>query len=506
MRIALKLTLALVAVIVALLAAEASLRGLREAAVYEQDIRREQRVLGRALEGSAELVWSEAGLDRAADLLTRASDRQHEVAVRLAEEDEALDHAKDPEARQLWATDGAIQVSEPGMLRTFLRLDGPDGARRAIELSTSLRGEGAHVRDALTDFAWIALALLLAASIAALWLGRRLVGHRVDRLVTRARAIGRGDFREVPIAGGHDELSQLEGALEEMAGALAGTRRALDEETQARLAATTHLRRSDRLATVGTLAAGLAHELGTPLHVINGRARLLTRTAQSSAEVRANADAIIDQATRVTRIIEQLLDFARPRAPVRRPFDVDELLRGDIELIAPLFRNPSVRTTILRPERASKPPHLFGDPDQIRQVFTNLLLNAGQAMPKGGLITIELSSNLAAPPELVSVSPEAATQRFTRIAFRDEGEGIDREALPRLFDPFFTTKEIGEGSGLGLAVAHGIISDHGGWIVAESGPGRGSTFLVWLPEVFHRDDTVTAADREPQPQSAERHG
>jgi len=483
MRIALKLTLALVAVIVSLLAAEASLRGLREAAVYEQDIRREQRILGRALEGSAELIWDEAGIERAAALLARAGARQDEVVVRLAEEADALDRVSDDHTLLRWENDGAIQVSEPGMLLTFLRLDGPGGARRAIELSTSLRGEGVYVREALKDFAWIALALLLAASVAALWLGRRLVGLRVDRLVTRARAIGAGDFTRVPVKAGHDELSQLEGALEEMAEALANARRALDEETRARLAATTHLRRSDRLATVGTLAAGLAHELGTPLHVISGRARLVARQAEVRPELRADADAIIDQATRVQRIIEDLLDFARPRAPVHRPFDVGALLRADLELFAPLLRDPPVEVSIERPAGAPEPPLLLGDPDQLRQVFTNLLLNAAQAMPKGGLITIELVAGLAGPPELVSASPKAAHQRFTCLRFRDQGEGIDKDDLPRLFDPFFTTKEVGEGSGLGLAVAHGIISDHGGWIVAESGPGRGSTFLVWLPEV-----------------------
>ncbi len=496
MRIALKMTLALVAVIVALLAAEASLRGLREAAVYEEDIRREQRVLGRALEGSAELVWSEAGLDRAAQLLTRAGARQHEVVVRLVSEAEALEHTGVPADLRRWMTDGAIQVSEPGVLRTFLRLDGPGGARRAIALSTSLRGEGVHVRDALEDFAWIALALLLAASVAALWLGRRLVGQRVDRLLIRARAIGAGDFRAAPVVGGRDELSQLEGALEAMARALADARQALDEETQARLAAIVHLRRSDRLATVGTLAAGLAHELGTPLHVISGRARLLGRSARRREEVRADAEAIIDQATRVQRIIEELLDFARPRAPVSRPFDVDALLRADLELVAPLFRNPSVRATIHRAGRAGRAPLLLGDPDQIRQVFTNLLLNAAQAMPEGGLITVELCAGLAAPPELVRTRPEAAEQSFTRLTFRDEGEGIDPDALPRLFDPFFTTKEVGEGSGLGLAVAHGIISDHGGWIVAESGAGRGSSFFVWLPEAPQDDDTGASEEVE----------
>ncbi|MEZ4382923.1 MAG: ATP-binding protein [Nannocystaceae bacterium] len=487
MRIALKLTLALVGVIVALLAAEAWLRGLREAAVYEEDIRRNQRILGRALEQSAEITWREQGLEHAAYLLEAAGAREREVAVRVTDEATALRGADD-DAVHRWERDGTIQVSEPRVLRTYLRIDGPSGQRRALALSTSLRGEGAHVREALVEFAVIALALLVAAAIASLWLGRALVGRRVDQLVARARSIGAGDFSERPPDHGRDELSQLATALEDMARALSAARQALEDETHARIAATAHLRRSDRLATVGTLAAGLAHELGTPLHVISGRARMIARAAEASADLRDDAAAIVDQSARVQRIIEDLLDFARPRPAERRPLDVGALLHTDLELLGPLLRRTGATWTI---ERVAGAPArlLYGDVDQLRQVFTNLVLNAAQAMPDGGTIALEIAGGQPAPPELVTEEPEAADRDFTRITVRDHGHGIDPKALPRLFDPFFTTKEVGEGSGLGLAVAHGIVNDHGGWIAAESDVGRGSAFHVWLPEMPEPRDT-----------------
>lgn len=482
MRIALKITAALVALIVVTLAVEAWLRGLREATVYEQDIRRDQRILGRALERSVEISWNDRGLDYARYVLDAAATREREVGVRLVDESVALERATDEQERRIWTDDGAIQVSAPGVLRTYLRIDGPGEERYALEVSTSLRGEEAYVRSALQSFGVVALSLLIAAGVAALWLGRVLVGRRVDRLVARARQIGKGDFtKHIPDAG-NDELSELSAALNDMAAALSGAQRALEEETRMRLAATTHLRRSDRLATVGTLSAGLAHELGTPVHVIGGRARMIARSHEVDEAARTNATVIVDQAGRVQRIIEALLDFARPRPAERRPIELESLLRADIEILSPILRRSGV-TCALERDPTSLVPIVKGDPDQLRQLFTNLLLNATHAMPGGGNIHIELVACQPSPPELhTGTNDDAPHQRFARIAVRDEGGGIAPDVLPRLFDPFFTTKEIGEGTGLGLAVAHGIVTDHGGWIAVESEVGVGSTFLVWLPE------------------------
>ena len=494
-RIALKLTFALVGLIVLLLGAEAILRGMREAAVYEQEIRQEQRVLGRALEQSAEMTWQERGLGYAETLLEAAGAREGEVAVRVLDASEALAAATGPEERDAWSADGTIQASEPGALRTYLRIDGPDGATRALELSTSLRKEGAYVREALFDFAVVAVFLLGLSAAGALWLGRSLVGTRVDSLVGHARQIGTGDFSVRDDLPGSDELASLSVALNDMARALSAAHVALEEETRARFAVTAHLRRSDRLATVGTLAAGLAHELGTPLHVISGRAAMLMEDAGTDPDAKTHANAIADQSQRVQRIIQELLDFARPRRAERRPVDIDALLETDTELLAPILRRRGVECRIERKEvpgeerrPESMAPKVFADPDQLRQVFTNLLLNASQAMKGGGTIEVEIVAERRAPPELrAAVGDAVEGQRFTQVAVRDHGAGIEPEALSQLFDPFFTTKEVGEGTGLGLAVAHGIISDHEGWIAAESEPGQGSTFFVWLPEVHSGD-------------------
>jgi len=488
MRIALKISLAIVALVVIVLGVETWLRGQREAAVYEQDIRQEQRILGRALEDAAELAWRRWGVEAAADLLSVAGAHEQDVGIHLV----APDDERTASLPESWTGAEPLQHSEPGFLRTYLRIDGPGGQHRVLELSTSLRGEEAYVRSALLTFALVAGLLLAATALGALWLGRLLVGSRVDRLVAHAREIGEGNFTHRPDDGSRDELGQLARAVGEMAEALARAHVALEEETRARFAATAHLRRSDRLATVGTLSAGLAHELGTPLHVIGGRARMIVGSKQTPPEDRRHAEVIVDQSARVERIIRELLDFARPRQSERRPVDLAALLRTDLELLEPLLRGKGLRAElVLEPAKtgdagaAEGAGTVMGDADQLRQVFTNLLINASQAMREGGRIRVELATACRAPRALCEgegsvVSDPSA--RFTQVAIHDEGEGIESEALTRLFDPFFTTKRVGEGTGLGLAVAHGIVSDHGGWIAVESTLGAGSTFVVGLPE------------------------
>ncbi|MCA9637358.1 MAG: hypothetical protein KC420_15135, partial [Myxococcales bacterium] len=164
MRIALKITLAIVGLVVAILAIQAWLHSEREAEIYEQDIRRDQRILGRALEQTAEITWRQHGLDRATYLIEAAAAREEEVAVHLkAESSVPLGDAGD---RAAWEADEILQTAEPRALRTYLRVDGPGGEHRALELSTSLRGERAYLLAALRSFALVALALLGIAALA----------------------------------------------------------------------------------------------------------------------------------------------------------------------------------------------------------------------------------------------------------------------------------------------------------------------------------------------------
>ena len=249
---------------------------------------------------------------------------------------------------------------------------------------------------------------------------------------------------------------------------LQAARERVESETQARVVALEQLRHADRLRTVGTLASGIAHELGTPLNVILLRAKMLKR---EGGEVAEGAGVIAGQAERMTRIVRQLLDFARRKEPKRTRCDLVDVAEHTTSLLRTLAERANVT---LRLERPASPLLAEVDPAQLEQALTNLVVNAVQASHGGGEVVV------AADRREVE-APSGGTRVLACLEVRDEGSGIAPEDLERIFEPFFTTKGVGEGTGLGLAVAHGIVDDHGGFIRAASAPGAGTTFAIYIP-------------------------
>jgi signal transduction histidine kinase len=247
----------------------------------------------------------------------------------------------------------------------------------------------------------------------------------------------------------------------------------LEQATRAKAEALEQLRHADRLSTVGKLAAGIAHELGTPLNVIAARAKQVRTGAAQGDKARSAAEIIETQCRDMTRIIRQLLDFARPRPARRVPQDLGELARGTLEALAPLAGSRGVMLRF----QASAPLHASVDPGQVRQVLVNLVMNAVQASPRNERVTVTVDTVDAAPPS----APGTPPMPCARVTVEDRGPGIPAEVRARLFEPFFTTKDVGEGTGLGLSVAHGLAQEHGGWIAVDSEPGRGSRFSLLLP-------------------------
>lgn len=245
-------------------------------------------------------------------------------------------------------------------------------------------------------------------------------------------------------------------------------------ETAARLAAQQRLEHADRLATVGRLAAGIAHELGTPLNVIAQRAQMvLAREAVGDAVLDA-ASIVAGQAERITAIIRQLLDFARRRGPAKSVCDLRRVAEGAVSLLTPLAQKHHVSVTLLQPD---EPIDVELDPGQVHQALANLIVNGVDAMPGGGTITVSVSRTWVEPPVELARPPA----EYARVDVRDEGTGIPEDALPLVFDPFFTTKDVGEGTGLGLSVAYGLVREHGGWIAARNHAEGGTLFTIYLP-------------------------
>ena len=234
------------------------------------------------------------------------------------------------------------------------------------------------------------------------------------------------------------------------------------------------LERADRLAMVGRLAAGIAHELGTPLAVVAGRARQLASKAVPEEETTAVARGIAEQADRMAGIIRQLLDFARRRGPKPGRFDVRTLLRQAVTLMGPVAERKQV-ALVLADLPVARVVQFDGS--QMMQVVMNLLANALQATPAGGQVLVSLEEATLTPPEHTGLP----TRLYVGLRVKDTGSGIAPERLEQVFEPFFTTKDTGEGTGLGLSVSLGIVRDHEGWIAVESQIDQGSSFIVYLP-------------------------
>ncbi|MFO0733227.1 MAG: PAS domain S-box protein [Nitrospiraceae bacterium] len=221
------------------------------------------------------------------------------------------------------------------------------------------------------------------------------------------------------------------------------------------------LRRTERIAELGTLASGMAHEIGTPMNVILGRAEYLMQRVKEEP-IKRGLQTIVGQVERITRVMNQLLSFARRRTPERRSLDLKGTIEDNLEIFEERLARAQVRLEVSFPDSC---PPVHADPDQMSQVLINLVMNAIHAMPDGGTLRIGLTP--ASGRVLLTVS--------------DTGHGIPKDVIAKIFDPFFTTKEFGKGTGLGLTVVKGIIEEHQGTIVVESEPNRGTTFTISLP-------------------------
>ena len=218
-----------------------------------------------------------------------------------------------------------------------------------------------------------------------------------------------------------------------------------------------------KLASVGELASGMAHEINNPVGIILARTDYVLATQDGlSNEAKEDLRVVRSQAERVASTVRSLLTFARPSPLSVQRVDLAELVEESVKLEAPRCRTAAVEIECTTSGRI---PTIQGDRDRLQQVLINVMNNAIESMPEGGRLAISLANGRG---EVV-------------VDISDTGKGITDEDLARIFDPFFTTKPAGKGTGLGLAVSYGIIRDHGGEILVSSLPGRGSTFSIVLP-------------------------
>jgi signal transduction histidine kinase len=224
------------------------------------------------------------------------------------------------------------------------------------------------------------------------------------------------------------------------------------------------LLQSRKMAAVGTLTSGVAHELNNPLNNISLTVETLLDDFDGMDEARKKKllEDIFTQVQRASATVRNLLDFTRKDQPVFTPVSISDLLEASLKLVGNELALARVEAEV---DIAPELPRVTGNPRNLEQVFLNLFLNAMEAMPNGGTLRISASCE----------------NGFVRVAVHDTGSGIAPEHLEKIFEPFFTTKEAGEGTGLGLSVSYSIVEKHGGRLEAESQLGTGTTFTVTLP-------------------------
>jgi len=260
-------------------------------------------------------------------------------------------------------------------------------------------------------------------------------------------------------------ISRREEQLEWLNRELAATGRSLSREVdlhKEELRETSErARAAEQLASVGTLAAGLAHEIGTPMSVIRGHAELLDASVEDE-RARWRLDTIKTQIDRIATIMQALLNLARPEAPRQEPVEMAAVLGKALGFLSEKLRD---REIALKHDFEAG-LRVLGDPDKLQQLFLNLFMNAADAMEHGGTLGVSL---------------QMLDGEQVEIRVSDTGAGIAESEVGRIFEPFFTSKAAGQGSGLGLVVAKGIVVDHGGEIEVQSTPGNGTEFRVCLP-------------------------
>ncbi len=291
------------------------------------------------------------------------------------------------------------------------------------------------------------------------------------------------DLSAVQVIGNFDGVFDDEGNLIEIRGYFFDIteRKKLEEQ----------LRFAQKMEALGTLAGGIAHDFGNILGVIMGYAEIILEGAPEKSGLKRRAREIVRASSRARELVDQILNFSRQGPQERKPLKVAPLVKETIKLLrASMPEGIEVKTSILTSEDM-----VTADPTQLHQILLNLCTNAIHAMrEQGGRLEVSLAE-ATIDAAAASQHPDLTEGTYIRLTVSDTGHGMDPAVMQRIFDPFFTTKKPGEGTGMGLAVVHGIVKRHGGAILVQSEPGKGSTFHVFLPKTEPLDET--GLDEEP---------
>lgn len=443
---------------------------------------REERERATALEGMRALL-KEAGYGFAFIV-----DRRGEVVVDVGETPDVVERPPFTAALQALRT-GQEQVELLG--RTWAVIwPGPEWVRVSVPASDRGRDRaGISVtgslkplyQDLRTSQKFMLLYILLDTAILALAgmvLLARVVVRPIQRLLKMTEEYTEGEFLVSLGESSGGEIRQLSRSLSHMIRRLEENKAAMREHIVSLEQANEELRkaqnevlRSEKLASVGRLAAGVAHEIGNPIGIILGYLELMGRPDLSESERADCIRRVEGEIERIHRIIRTLLDFSRASKEEREQVSVHGLIQDTVEVLQPQTIMEGVRMVL---ELEAAQDIVFADPGRMRQVFLNILMNAGDVLAEEG------ASTKGNEERTIRVRTRSSRERI-EISISDNGLGIPSEDLPQVFDPFYTTKDPGKGTGLGLSVSYRIVEDLGGSIRIHSTPGQGTTVIIELP-------------------------
>ncbi len=440
--------------------------------------------VGRILAAVLARVYVENGAEAAIRQIEDADQADPVNTIRLVWLDEIRRKFKERQP-ELLVFDGANKEHAVSFLAfdenrkkrrfTFVPIAIPGERQGLLELTQSLEPLAEFTQKTLVSTMVISTMLALVSGIIIYFLIYSKIRSPLEKLSRKAIEIGKGNLTADLDIKGADELVHLSEIMNDMCTRLFIAQEKIHFENLARLKTLEQLRHTENLSTVGQIAAGIAHEIGTPLNVVDGRAKMIISDPLEREEIIGCAKIIKAQAERMTLIIRQLLDFSRKKkVSLKARENMVTLIRQVFHLLTPLATKQGVRLLLkVAPEVKT---HCLVDSQQLQQVFMNVIMNGIQATADKGSVQVEVTNI-----QLKSmIHTDNQVKEFLRVDIRDEGEGISEEHLQEIFTPFFTTKSVGLGTGLGLSIARELLEEHGGWIEVRNCRVKGAEFALYI--------------------------
>jgi signal transduction histidine kinase len=500
MRIGTKLTLLLLIAVAVVMAAFGYLRAPQERQRVIDELQREVLVLANAIKLSVEHALRDRQLQDIQELMTEMvrtpnpvdririfDQRLEEIGIATSEVAAAtlvprveLERVLESGKANVWYLDAPTRPAVYAILPLKSRRGGVIGVLEVVHVATRVQRQ---IRAAMLDLV-LRLSLLSLTIALVIWLTIRVSVRRpLGKLVRTALAYGRGELGRRLSLRRRDEIGQLAAAFNRMAGRLEAARARSEAEVQARLELERRVQQAQKLAAVGRLASEVAHEIGTPLNIVSGRAEIVQKGLPADHPLSRHLATIVRQIERISEIIRRLLEYSRPRRPEVRRLAVGPILTRVVELLAPVAHG---RKVSLQAKASQGLPPILADSDQLQQVLLNLVKNALDATAPGGQVRLTASEHDGGPAvEAHDTRPRVSRGRpeepYLTLVVSDTGSGMGREQLEKIFEPFFSTKERRGGTGLGMPIVEDIVRSHHGAIEVRSAEGRGTAVLLRWP-------------------------